>query len=130
MTVHFNKKEWNFYSLLLECFPVNGHTAKHFVETWNIYEKIHAFTTVNALNIISSVKFSGWSHSTCSAHSLILVIQNSLKEVDIVRNKVKRIVEYFHRSTQSNNTFLSNQKQMNSGTKPLKLKTDVPTKWN
>lgn len=65
-------------------------------------------------------------------HTLNLIIQSGLDLPDIapLRQKIKAIVEYFHRSTKTNNKFLATQKQLNENTTPLKLKNDVITRWN
>ncbi|KAJ8914357.1 hypothetical protein NQ315_011345 [Exocentrus adspersus] len=120
------------------CFD-QRHTSQNLCEElqrvttkWDISQKVHAVTTDNAANVVNSVKLAGLSHIPCFAHTLNLVVQSSLKEIENIRRKVKSTVEHFHRSTQANAKFFTIQKQMNSDSDsiPLKLKNDVVTRWN
>lgn len=136
ITAHFITDDWKLYSCLLECFPLEEtHTSKNLssefrrvVEKWNLVNKCYSVTTDNAANMVAAVKLCGWIHVPCFAHTLNLIIQNNLKEIETIRNKVKDIVEYFRRSTQANAKLLGTQKQMEC--KPLTLKQDVTTRWN
>ena len=53
----------------------------------------------NVTNIVAAIRFTGWKHLPCFAHTLNLIVQDSLKEIRCIQDKVKGIVEYFHRST-------------------------------
>uniref|UniRef100_A0A2H1V4M5 SFRICE_019699 n=1 Tax=Spodoptera frugiperda TaxID=7108 RepID=A0A2H1V4M5_SPOFR len=64
----------------------------------------------------------------CFAHLLNLVVQDSLKTVAGVVNKVKAVVEFFKRSAQAQAKLETAQKQMNLPL--LKLKQECPTRWN
>lgn len=64
----------------------------------------------------------------CFAHTLNLIIQAGIETISDTVNRVKRIVEYFQRSTTGLNKLKSVQKQMNM--EELKLKQDVSTRWN
>lgn len=59
---------------------------------------------------------------------LNLIVQTGIQCISETLSKVKRIVEYFHRSTAGLNKLKNIQKQMN--TPELKLKQDVSTRWN
>lgn len=139
-TCHFITEEWILYSCLLECGQYDeSHTAQHLrdelfrvMNEWDISEKVIAVTTDNAANIKAAIKLTGWGHVGCFAQTLNLIIQSGLdlESVAPVRQKVKATVEYFHRSTKTNNKFLPMQKQLNENVTPLKLKNDVLTRWN
>lgn len=69
-----------------------------------------------------------WRSVGCFAHLLNLVVQDSLKTVAGVVNKVKAVVEFFKRSAQAQAKLETAQKQMNLPL--LKLKQECPTRWN
>ena len=120
----------------LNCTPyTERHTAENLrdelhrvTSEWNIKEKVNCIVSDNAANIVAAVRLTGWKHLPCFAHTLNLIVQDSLKEIKCIQDKVKGIVEYFHRSTVASEKLKSIQRQM--GLKELKLKQDVITRWN
>ncbi|KRT78170.1 hypothetical protein AMK59_7458 [Oryctes borbonicus] len=138
VTAHFITQNWIFYSCLLDCFYCEkDHAAFHLcsdlrriASEWGLSDKVYAITTVNAANMVESVKLTGWTHIPCFAHTVNVIVQNGLKEVEIICSKVKNIVQYFNRSTQATNSLILIQEQMNQNIVQLKLKNDVPTRWN
>jgi len=62
------------------------------------------------------------------AHSINLVVQNSLANISEIVSKVKKIVEFFKRSSNALTKLQSTQAQM--GLPLLKLKQDCLTRWN
>lgn len=138
VTAHFITKKWEFVSCLLSCFGYSErHTAQNLhdeiseiLREWGISEKVFAMVTDNAANVVAAVKMGSWVHVPCFAHTLNLIVQNGLLEIKEIRAKVKAIVEYFHRSSQANSKLLSTQTRMEASCVPLKLKNDVPTRWN
>lgn len=70
-----------------------------------------------------------WRHVRCFAHSLNLTVQNALKEIQDVKDKVGGIVGHFKRSSQAAGILKSIQEQL--GYYPsLILIQDVVTRWN
>ncbi|XP_015376740.1 PREDICTED: zinc finger BED domain-containing protein 4-like [Diuraphis noxia] len=64
----------------------------------------------------------------CFAHSINLVVQHSLENISVIVAKVKKIVEFFKRSSNALVKLNSTQTQM--GLPTLKLKQDCMTRWN
>lgn len=138
ITAHFIDNNFILQSYLLDCCKFSeNHTAENLrnqllvlTKEWNIEKKICAVVTDNAANIKAAVRMTGWNHFSCFAHSLNLVVQSSVKNINNIQVKVKAIVEYFHRSTVASEKLNKLQQQMNSNPIPLKLKMDVITRWN
>ena len=85
--------------------------------------------TDNAANIIAAVRLTGWNHFPCFAHTINLVIQDSMISVKGLQLRVKALVEYFHRSTVATDKFKTIQLQMDISV-PRHLVMDVVTRWN
>lgn len=139
VTAHFITKNWELKSCLLDCFnTTESHTAQNIANEikticnkWNIAEKVHCVVTDNAANVVAAVKLTNWVHLPCFAHTLNLIVQQGIQIINDIRVKVKTIVEFFHRSTQANTKLLTAQTRINPDISvPLKLKNDVPTRWN
>lgn len=136
VTAHFIDDETNLCSILLTCHAFNDrHTSENLCDflrnvmiEWDILNKVTAVVSDNASNIINAVKLGKWRSIGCFAHTLNLVVQTATKEISDVLVQVKSIVEYFNRSTQGQNKLATTQKQLNLPI--LKLKQDVPTRWN
>ncbi|KAG2457666.1 WDR47 protein, partial [Polypterus senegalus] len=136
VTCHFIE-DFQMTSYLLDCFALTDrHTAAHLAREltrvtneWGVGDKIVACVTDNASNIVSALKdHLHWDHIPCFAHMLNLIVRAALQEVQAILQKVKTIVEYFHRSTVASDKLKDAQKQM--GQEPLRLKQDVATRWN
>ena len=138
VTAHFISSDMVLQSCLLECVKYSErHTAenlcndmKRVITEWGIADKVAAVVTDNAANITAAVRLSGYRHLPCLAHTLNLVVQQAVQSIAPLKDKVKHIVEYFHRSTVAAEKLRSFQLQMNPGNTVLKLKNDVPTRWN
>lgn len=111
------------------------HTAANlstFLDTifreWNISNKIGVIVSDNAANILSAVRVGGWRSIGCFAHTINLIVKSGLKSINNTTEKIKQIVEYFHRSPPGAKKFKETQQQMNK--EPIKLKQDVITRWN
>ncbi|XP_056603707.1 E3 SUMO-protein ligase ZBED1-like [Triplophysa dalaica] len=136
VTCHFIE-DFQMTSYLLDCFVLTErHTASHLASElarvtneWGVGDKIVACVTDNASNIVSALKdHLHWDHIPCFAHMLNLIVRAALKEVQAILQKVKTIVEYFHRSAVASDKLKATQKQM--GQETLRLKQDVATRWN
>lgn len=123
-------------SRLLDCFSYDEkHTAQNIstlladkFDEWNIQEKIVCVVSDNAANIIAAVREGGWKSQRCFAHSINLLVQNGLKAIDSVLEKLKAIVAFFKRSSTALAKLKKTQIQM--GLPELKLIQDVRTRWN
>jgi len=138
VTVHFiDTTECVLKSFLLGCFNFEkSHSSnnlsvflKDIFNEWNISEKIKVAVTDNAANITAAIKMNkNWRHIPCLAHTINLIAQVGLKEINHVHKKVKKIVEFFKRNTQSYKKLKNALTQM--GYPELKLIQDVTTRWN
>lgn len=140
VTAHFISSDYNVKSAVLETARMTkNHTAENIAEDltsicnkWNILSKICCVITDNAANMTSAIK----SHMKlrnipCFAHTLNLVVQDSLKntkDLQIVKDKVKQIVTFFHHSVKATDKLSQLQVQHNVPVK--KLIQDVETRWN
>ena len=88
-----------------------------------------AVVTDNGANILKAIKdFTPFRHIPCFAHTLNLVIKNSIEANDYVfglLDKCRNIVAYFKKST----TATAKLNQLSCSSKK-KLKPDVKTRWN
>jgi hypothetical protein len=87
------------------------------------------FSENNASNIVAALRDHLHSdHIPCFAHVLNLILRAALREVQGTIQKIKAMVEYFHRSTVASDKLKATQKQM--GQEQLRFKQDVATRWN
>lgn len=135
-TAHFISEKLTMKSYLLDCLEfTERHTAvnlsketKRILNEYGLLEKVTTVVTDNAANIVLMTNNCGFRHLPCFAHTINLVLQNSLKEIGTTIRKVKLIVEHFKRSPHATKKLLQIQKQM--GRQEKKLKQDVVTRWN
>lgn len=136
ITAHWLNENTQLCSNLLGCVVFNQrHTAENLsnlltqtFEEWNIQNKIVVVVSDNAANITAAIRLGGWRHLGCFAHSLNLIVQAGLKDIQTTVNKIRRIVEFFKRSSHALAKLHQIQEQM--GLPALKLKQDVATRWN
>ncbi|KAM4546398.1 E3 SUMO-protein ligase ZBED1-like [Fundulus diaphanus] len=102
------------------------------VEEWQLTDKSVVLVTDNAANMICAAEIGKFPHVKCFAHTLNLAVQRALKLPTVSRllDRVRRVAAYFHRSTKAKHLFEENQKVVLKLTSPLKLITDVATRWN
>lgn len=135
VTAHYlniNKIE----SYLLSCYKyTERHIATNLCEElqrivteWKISDKIVAVVSDNAANIVAAIRRTNWKHIPCFAHTINLIVQSSLESIQVIRQKIKIIVDFFRRSPQATEKLKQMQKQL--GTSELNIKQDVPTRWN
>ena len=87
--------------------------------------------TDNANNIVAAVRLNGWKDLPCFAHTLNLVVQDSLKacaQLAEIQKKCHDIVSYFHRSRKASDKLFSIQTRLKIDNH--KLIQDVETRWN
>ncbi|XP_068120743.1 zinc finger BED domain-containing protein 4-like [Hyperolius riggenbachi] len=136
VTCHYINKDFKLMSSLLDCFPfTERHTAdnlaaelQNICEEWGITNKVSACVSDNASNIKAAIQKVGWKNVACFAHTLNLIVRESLKKIQDTVAKVKNVVEYVHRSTIASERLKATQRQM--GLEELRLKQDVVTRWN
>ena len=83
--------------------------------------------TDNASNMVAAISKTPWRHLPCFAHSLNLVVQNSItrtSDISDLQKQCKDIVSHFHQSAKSTTKLREVQKQLSL------LKQDVVTRWN
>lgn len=138
ITGHFITKTFEMESVLLGCehFP-ERHTSANIqdflsntVRQWKIEEKINFVISDNATNVQKALTDLNWKHFGCYGHTLNLIVQSALTSVKDTLEKVKSIVQFFKKSTVATEKLLRYQKNENNSTIPLKLKQDMPTRWN
>lgn len=135
VTCHFIEN-YKMVSCLLDCFEFSDrHTADNLAEEllrvakeWHVEHKVVGCVTDNAANITKAVKTLKWTHHPCLAHTINLIVRDALKVMKPAVDKVKAIVEFFHRSTTATQKLKSTQRQMDMP--ELKLKQDCVTRWN
>ena len=136
LTCHFISKSWEIESYVLETTHMDrAHTIENLASElmtiatkWDISSKIHCTVTDNASNIKGAVRTNAWNHLSCFAHTLNLIVSNSLSslpEVQSLIQSVKNIITFFRRSTKAMDKL---QSQLNIP--QHKLIQDVATRWN
>ncbi|CAM4510891.1 unnamed protein product [Leuciscus chuanchicus] len=123
-------------SCLLDCFEfTDRHTAENLAEElvrvakeWQVEDKVVCCVSDNAANITKAIKILKWTHHPCLAHTLNLMIRDALKVVKPTVDKVKAVVEFFHKSTVATQRLKSTQCQM--GMPELRPKQECATRWN
>lgn len=138
VTAHFVNND-TLESALLECYKYcESHTANNLsaelnrvAQDWQIVDKVSAIVSDNASNIVAAVKQTGWTNVKCFAHTTNLIVQTALciEEIKPIHTKVKKIVEFFKRSTRAYEKLKAMQIQMGR-TNILNVKQDVITRWN
>lgn len=135
VTCHFIE-DFHMSSCLLDCFEFNEwHTVDNLANNllsvaaeWGVDNKVECCLTDNSPNIEKAIQATGWTHLPCLAHTINLVVRNSLNGPQPIINKVKEAVEYFHRSPAGEQQLKEAQVQMQMDTPPLKR--DCATRWN
>lgn len=136
VTCHFIDQIFKTSTILLDCFVFHvRHTADNLAQEltgvaaeWGISDKVVVCVSDNAANVKAAIRIVGWMHLPCFAHTINLVVRESLKAVQPVVDKVKNMVEYFHRSPVATEHLRATQQQM--GLQELRLDQDVVTRWN
>lgn len=135
VTCHFIEN-YKMTSCLLDCFEfTDRHTAENLAEElvrvakeWQVEDKVVCCVSDNAANITKAIKILKWTHHPCLAHTLNLMIRDALKVVKPTVDKVKAVVEFFHKSTVATQRLKSTQCQM--GMPELRPKQECATRWN
>ena len=140
VTAHALGADWTLKSFILDTARMTeAHTARNIktelediMSSWDIKDKVFAIVTDNASNMVAAVGLMDIHHIPCFAHTLNLVVIDSLKELtgfSATRKKVKAIATYFHMSVKASEELCNAQKSDGFDT-PLKLINEVETRWN
>lgn len=132
-------ENWQTKDFVLETLIFHGqHTAdnisselKRITDEWGLTDKVMAVVTDNRANMVAAVHKAGWRHYPCFAHTLNLVVKDSLKavpEVVQILGKCSTIVSFFHHSTKATEKLRAVQQQMKIA--EHKLIQSVETRWN
>ncbi|KAI4795310.1 hypothetical protein KUCAC02_031495 [Chaenocephalus aceratus] len=129
VTCHFIEN-YNTVACLLDCFEFRDrHTSENLAgellrvaKEWDIENKVACCVSDNAANITKAIKLLKWTHHPCLAHTI------NLKVMKPTLDKVKGMVEFFHKSTRATEKLKSTQRQMDMP--ELRLKQDCVTRWN
>ena len=76
---------------------------------------IQAVVTDNAANVVAAVHRAGWAHYPCSAHTLNLVVKDSIKtlpELLHIQHRCSAVAAFFHHSTKETEKLKEIQKQL------------------
>lgn len=99
------------------------------IEEWGLKTTEVSVTTDNAANIVLAMnKANVMTHIRCMAHTLNLATQKGLEPISRLLGRVRRVVQYFHRSTVASNILRKTQEQLEMP--KLSLIMDVTTRWN
>ena len=139
VTAHYISPEWILKSVVLDTVQmVKSHTADNIAEElrlvrnkWGISDKINSIVTDNAANMTAAIKQINVRHIPCFAHSLNLVVQDSIKtteDVQKLKEKIKTIVSFFQHSVKASDKLTQVQEQHKQP--PKKIIQDVETRWN
>ncbi|KAJ3593823.1 hypothetical protein NHX12_006157 [Muraenolepis orangiensis] len=95
---------------------------------WDIENKVACCVSDNAANITKAIKLLKWTHHPCLVHAIHLMVRDALKVMKTTLDKVKGMVDFFHKSTRATEKLKSTQRQMDMP--ELRLKQDCVTMWN
>ena len=135
VTCHFIEN-YKMVSCILDCFQFSDiHTSENLAEEllrvakeWQVERKVICCVTDNAANIVKAIRSLKWPHHPCLAHTINLIVRDALKVIIHTVDKVKSLVEYFHKNTTATEKLKLTQRQM--GLPELKPKQDCITRWN
>ena len=141
ITVHYIDDEWNLQSAVLQTRPMfESHTGNNSAEVlrcavdeWQLkrFHGIQPVTSDGAANMGVACREGNFKpHIKCFAHTINLAAQQALKipEVQRLIGRIKRIVNFFHKSTTA--AHLLTLKQELLQLPKHKLLTEVKTRWN
>ena len=148
VTAHFVNNHMQLKSKIIEIRRItSSQTADRIAEelqgvmsAWDITTKVFAIVTDNAANMVAAIKKLPVYHVPCFAHTLNLVVQdslNNLRTLSSARGKVRAIVSHFHHSSKAAYALSEEQRRETEAAEdnvkiqgPKKLTQEVRTRWN
>lgn len=138
VTCHGISNDWSAlsYNLATEIMP-DRHTAEHLrekieeiMEAFNLMSKVVGIVHDNAANIVAAVRSMKEESICCFAHTLQLIINNSLNrtQVNEILYKCSLMVGHFKHSPIAEQCLHLKQEQLNLP--KHKLIQSVKTRWN
>lgn len=140
VTLHGIDSQWVLHSFLLDIVPTGkSQKSRHLsplvhevLETWALSkDDLIAVTTDSGGNMVNLVKHRlGVTWVYCMAHSINLSVDEGLKQEGAASllAKVKRICNFFRRSTKAANFLAEVQERL--GLQVLKMKVHIKIRWN
>lgn len=143
VTAHFYSNDGNAFTLTHKCLEVipfeevshSAENLKNFLvnvlQEWGILEKVVGILRDNGPNITAALARTSFEAIPCIAHTLQLVIKDSLFQNQKIMNvvsKSKKIVGSFKHSAKNTKMLLSCQKQLKLP--EHRMIQDEPTRWN
>lgn len=138
VTAHFFSKDLEIKSVLLQCDLLDGsHTGlriadelRSIAELWGISEKNVFFVSDNAANMLRASTFLNWNHFGCYEHKLNLIVQDALRTVQPIIEKITRTVTFFKKSCVAKEKLMKYQMNNQNIPQPRTLIKAVSTRWN
>ncbi|XP_052622628.1 zinc finger BED domain-containing protein RICESLEEPER 2-like [Lactuca sativa] len=151
LTAHYVNSKWVLQKRILNFseFPpphigvAIAEKLSGLIKSWGIERKLFSITLDNAssndvcvgllknqLHLMNSIVYDGkLFHLRCCAHILNLIVQDGLKQIDVVVEKVRECVKYVKGSSVRKTRFSQCCSRNLLDTKKA-LMQDVPTRWN
>lgn len=106
VTGHIIDENWEMQVYVLETSSFSEkHSAdnicselKRITDEWGITAKVQAVVTDNGANMVAAVLRAGWAHYPCFAHTINLVVKDSIKtlpELLNIQHRCSAIVAFF-----------------------------------
>ena len=135
-TAHLITSDWEPKTYVLATTKCEtSHTSEALMEEIvNVVRKwgvdVIAVSTDNAANITKAVQQAGFTNIRCLAHTINLATNKGLavRDVESLIKRVRKIVEYFHRSCKAVTVLGCKQRVLSLP--QHKLIMDVSTRWN
>lgn len=139
LTCHFVHNDEIYNPVLANIEISEAHTGANLAsalstlfQQWSLQDKIVTIISDNGANIKNAINehLKKWHHP-CVAHTLNLCVTDSIHCNDLLTQLLKKcraIVGHFKHSVVATEKLKNMQKQM--GLSELKVKQDVPTRWN
>lgn len=139
VSCHIIDENWQMQAYVLQTCSFQGqHSAdnicselKRVTQEWGRTDKVQAVITDNGANFVAAVRKAGWAHYPCFAHTLNLVVKDSIKALPDLLHMQQRcsaIVTFFHHSTRAAEKLKAFQNQLKCP--EHKLIQSVETRWN